>query len=235
MTRRSFSALFVPVFCIVAAALVAATIYAWTGPASSPPAGNVSAPVNVSSTSQVKSGGLWVGSLGVSGGVAINSGTVTALSITTSNESPWGLTIRNNTSSQRGIEIFQYNNGNSIIYNGYGSANQGYLQFGTGGYATFSPGICLGGVCRTSWPASASSLSQTYTSGSCSVSENSRTCTAVTSSCPSGYVRSGCSYGGGVPGIYSNAYPYGNAACACSVFMSSSGTVTNTCYAYCVK
>lgn len=43
-------------------------VYAWTGPTATPPNGNVSAPINVSNTSQVKSGGLWVGSLGVDGG-----------------------------------------------------------------------------------------------------------------------------------------------------------------------
>ncbi|KKW08637.1 MAG: PE-PGRS family protein [Candidatus Kaiserbacteria bacterium GW2011_GWA2_49_19] len=43
-------------------------VYAWTGPTATAPDGNVSAPINVSATSQVKSGGLWVASLGTDGG-----------------------------------------------------------------------------------------------------------------------------------------------------------------------
>lgn len=42
--------------------------FAWTGPTATPPSGNTSAPINVSATSQIKSGGLWVGSLGADGG-----------------------------------------------------------------------------------------------------------------------------------------------------------------------
>lgn len=42
--------------------------FSWTGPSSNPPSGNVAAPVNVGSVSQIKSAGLGVASLGVSGG-----------------------------------------------------------------------------------------------------------------------------------------------------------------------
>ncbi|MCR4342706.1 MAG: hypothetical protein NUV40_02230, partial [Patescibacteria group bacterium] len=39
--------------------------FAWTAPTSAPPGGNVSAPINVSNTSQTKTGFLWVdGGLG---------------------------------------------------------------------------------------------------------------------------------------------------------------------------
>lgn len=41
---------------------------AWTGPTATPPNENTPAPINVSATSQIKSGGLWVGSLGADGG-----------------------------------------------------------------------------------------------------------------------------------------------------------------------
>ncbi len=42
-------------------------IFAWTGPAQSPPSGNVSAPINVGTSDQVKDGGLGVNSLAVYG------------------------------------------------------------------------------------------------------------------------------------------------------------------------
>lgn len=55
---------------------------AWTGPSSSPPNGNVSAPINVGSTNQVKNGGLSVNVLSVFGNSYIESnlgvGVVTA-------------------------------------------------------------------------------------------------------------------------------------------------------------
>ena len=38
-------------------------VYAWTAPTMTPPNGNVSAPINTSSTAQTKSGGLTVGSI----------------------------------------------------------------------------------------------------------------------------------------------------------------------------
>ncbi len=46
-------------------------VFAYTPPTVAPPGGNVSAPLNVGSGAQVKSGGLWVNSLGVDGGVQI--------------------------------------------------------------------------------------------------------------------------------------------------------------------
>ncbi|OGG60096.1 hypothetical protein A3C86_00895 [Candidatus Kaiserbacteria bacterium RIFCSPHIGHO2_02_FULL_49_16] len=49
-------------------------VYAWTGPAATAPGGNILAPVNVSATSQVKSAGLWVGSLGTDGGASFGGG-----------------------------------------------------------------------------------------------------------------------------------------------------------------
>ena len=49
--------------------LAAYAVFAFTPPAVEPPGGNTPAPVNVGSDPQVKLGGLWVDSLGVSGGV----------------------------------------------------------------------------------------------------------------------------------------------------------------------
>lgn len=50
------------------------SVFAWTGPTATPPNGNVSAPVNVGTTDQVKNGGLGVNSLAVFGN-SILSGT----------------------------------------------------------------------------------------------------------------------------------------------------------------
>lgn len=47
--------------------LVAFTVYAWTGPTSAPPDGNVSAPINVGTVNQVKNAGLSVNALTVFG------------------------------------------------------------------------------------------------------------------------------------------------------------------------
>ena len=50
-------------------------VYAdWTGPTLTAPGGNVSSPINVSAMSQVKSGGLWVASLGTDGGATFGGG-----------------------------------------------------------------------------------------------------------------------------------------------------------------
>ena len=50
-------------------------VYAdWTGPTLTAPGGNVSAPINAGATSQVKSGGLWVASLGADGGATFGGG-----------------------------------------------------------------------------------------------------------------------------------------------------------------
>ncbi len=48
-------------------------VFAFTPPIQAPPAGNVTTPLNTGGTPQVKSGGLWVGSLAVGGGVKVGS------------------------------------------------------------------------------------------------------------------------------------------------------------------
>lgn len=49
------------IFIMTAVFFIAETAEAWTDPTLAPPAGNVSAPINVSSTKQIKSGSLGVG------------------------------------------------------------------------------------------------------------------------------------------------------------------------------
>lgn len=61
----------------LALSLGVSIVYAWTGPTATAPGGNTPTPINTSATSQVKSGGLWLGSLGTDGG-AVFGGSVTS-------------------------------------------------------------------------------------------------------------------------------------------------------------
>jgi hypothetical protein len=65
--------------------------------------------------------------------LTINAGTQNALNIQTANASPWALTLRNATATQRGLDMYQDNTGNSYIYNAFGTANQGTLFFAANG------------------------------------------------------------------------------------------------------
>jgi hypothetical protein len=56
-----------------AAFLVAGTVWAFTGPSALPPAANTAQPLDVGAVPQTKVGGLFVGSLGVDGGAAVNT------------------------------------------------------------------------------------------------------------------------------------------------------------------
>ncbi len=55
------------VFCLVFVGLGVGFAHAWTGPTQAPPNGNVSAPVNVGTTNQVKNASLSVNGLAVFG------------------------------------------------------------------------------------------------------------------------------------------------------------------------
>ncbi len=57
---------------------ITASVFAWTGPTAAPPSGNTAAPINVSATSQVKSGGFWASSVGSDNGFCIGSSCITA-------------------------------------------------------------------------------------------------------------------------------------------------------------
>jgi len=62
-------------YSVIAIALaivfVAFFAFAWTGPSSNPPVGNVFTPVNLTGTGQVKSGGLWASAIGSDSGYCI--------------------------------------------------------------------------------------------------------------------------------------------------------------------
>ncbi len=75
----------------------ASVIIAWTGPNSAPPNGNVSAPINVGATDQVKNAGLGVNSLAVFGN-AILAGVSSYLNFgTTAGSSGHGIRDNNGT------------------------------------------------------------------------------------------------------------------------------------------
>jgi hypothetical protein len=70
MKKFSFSAISIT---LGAAFLVFGTVWAFTGPGAAPPGANVDQPIDVGSANQTKIGGLFVGSLGVDGGVRFNT------------------------------------------------------------------------------------------------------------------------------------------------------------------
>lgn len=84
MRLRAYALLFsIAGFVAGGAFFIAASIvFAWVGPSSAPPAGNVDAPINVGTTDQIKNSGLSVNALAVFGN-AILSGTARYLNFGT--------------------------------------------------------------------------------------------------------------------------------------------------------
>lgn len=72
MRSLSFTQLFLILFVAFFALFVVSVIGAWTGPTQAPPNGNVPAPVNVGSVSQIKNGSLGVNSLAVFGSALLS-------------------------------------------------------------------------------------------------------------------------------------------------------------------
>ena len=68
---------FVSLLALVVLFIGTAIAQAWTGPSQTPPNGNISAPVNVGTTDQVKNAGLAVNTLAVFGNTSV-TGNVTA-------------------------------------------------------------------------------------------------------------------------------------------------------------
>jgi hypothetical protein len=68
----SFRYLFALFMLLALGTLVAGALSAWTGPTAAPPDGNVSAPINVGTTDQIKDGGLGVDSLAVFGNTILS-------------------------------------------------------------------------------------------------------------------------------------------------------------------
>lgn len=88
---------FLPV--IVATLLIVSIAYAWTEPSGDPPQNNVPAPVNVSDISQIKAGGLSLGSLIVNGGSDFNGDIIAKKNVTVYQNAYWA------TQGQAGVGI----------------------------------------------------------------------------------------------------------------------------------
>lgn len=82
IVRKIFSALQRPLLtafiAIFAVGTMAFAQSAFTQPASAPPNGNVSAPVNVGASFQQKAGNLWANTMGTDGGYCIGTSCITA-------------------------------------------------------------------------------------------------------------------------------------------------------------
>ncbi|KKW35336.1 MAG: hypothetical protein UY83_C0010G0004 [Candidatus Adlerbacteria bacterium GW2011_GWA1_54_10] len=122
MKSRSF---FARSLALSLALLLAGAVAAWTGPSSAPPNGNVAAPVNVSGTAQVKSGGFWASSVGSDAGFCIGSSCITSWPADGSGFTGSGST--NYLTKFIGATAL----GNSLIYDngtnvGIGTASPGY-------------------------------------------------------------------------------------------------------------
>ena len=140
----------------------------------------------------------------------------------------------------QGDPDFWIRSGNDVYYNvsggniGIGTDNPGTrklkvvgdLEVATGKY--YGDGSELTGI---------SGASQLATSTSCTTAAASEWTSCTTPSCPSGYVRSGCSFRdstGWASTIIDGAGPSGDAACECRHWNEAAGPVM-TCYTYCIK
>src|SRR3989338_7385650 len=165
---------------------VASTVYAWAGPPYGgtcttqpcPPNGNVPAPINVGADSQVKSGGLGVGSLSTGGSISIGNNLYFSASNPTISAPSYfivpggayfnGGTVYTEAPIQARGGIHN-DTGTNLVLSG-GSSGNTYIT-GSVGIGTASPtqkldvvgnvkastGFCIGTSCITSWPAGATS------------------------------------------------------------------------------
>lgn len=133
----------------------------WTAPSQAPTGGNASAPINVSSTAQSKSGGLWLNTGGATNGLIVQYGN-TGLGVTSPGyKLDVGGKIRTSAQGYAGLggicgapgtQCLNFHN-NGWIYVGDTSGN----VYGGQGIAASNfwanSQICLAGDCRTAWPA----------------------------------------------------------------------------------
>ncbi len=201
--------------------------YSWTGPTAAPPNSNVAAPINVSATSQIKSGALQVnglrnlGSSQFDGDVGIGTAPSTGQRLYIRGgpygvyaDATYGQAIRGQTTGggyagyfagggTNAGGVYAVNSGGYYAFLGYPGSNWSVYANGptyTGSYSRADGGFCIGGSCKTSWAPTCVTRSNT-----CYVAHG-QYCVA---SCGSGEVMTG---GGGRSAYDYNQQcsPYGN-------------------------
>lgn len=191
--------------------IAASLVLAWTGPTSAPPNGNVSAPINVGATDQIKNAGLGINSLAVFGNSILSGPSVTYLNFGTIPEGQ-------PPSSGYGIRD---NNGTMEFKNSSGS-----WQSPLSASSTFSQIKFADGTTQTTAPGTGGIAA--VTTASCTSSCFSPGCTgSCVATCPATYSRTGCSSSKG------DAQPSGSAGCTCT--SGFGGPNANTCYSFCAK
>ena len=223
MSRRSLGIATLGV--LVGSLCSSALALAWTGPTGSPPSNNVSAPINVGTTAQVKNGGLSLNSLAVFGNVLLSGlgsgvGNYLNFDYTTTGTSGSG-------SAGYGMR----DNAGTLEFKNLGGAWKSSTAllssfFAAGSNSTVEQIKFTDGTVQTS-AAKAGGVSAVTTS-SC-VTGRGGSCAAT---CPAGYFRTGCSVSAGL-GYAGTAYPSGANACGCQDINTGPGYQGTTCYAYC--
>ena len=188
--------------------LFAAASYSWTGPTGTAPANNVSAPINVGTASQVKSGALSVNGLSVYGSQYISGNLGIGASAGAWKVYATGgqYGIYGEATDGQGVRgyaypgyagyfygyggLFAQNTAGYYAYLGYPGSSWSVYANGptyTGSYSRADGGFCIGGSCRTSW----SAMGGSYWTSNAMVAQSSH-------SCASGYVITALNFTSGV-------------------------------------
>ena len=129
---------------LIVGLLVATNVlYAWTGPSTTAPGGNISTPLNTSATDQVKAGGLWVGALNANGEIVSTLNGYGQLRMVAGN---FGAFWRND-----GADTYFLLTNSGDQYGGWNNLRPFWIH-DSDGTVNIGTQLCLNGVCRTSWP-----------------------------------------------------------------------------------
>lgn len=199
------STLLIALGIIVGTTLSTVIAIAWTGPSSSPPSSNVSAPINVGSTDQVKNANLGVNGLAVFGNSLLQASSYLNWGATSGSpgygirDNAGTLEFKNSGGSWASIQSTIYSlgggsqwttSGTSIYYNtgnvGIGTAGPGQKLSVAGIIERTSGGVKFpDGTVQTTAPGAGGVTASTQVT--CSINQS-----ACTASCPAGYFMSGC-------------------------------------------